>query len=764
MRSTLHPIREDLPSLFLLALMLCASAGGIASSGWTQGLWSLPGIALIGLLTGYLLTLSHFSGMIALLFSTAYGSFFVVLLHASRLPAEIPLRERMLEVIYRLGVWGQSAARGGASRDSLIFVLLLSVVFWYLGFNAAWNLFRTRRIWLAAIPPAVALLINLYYYYGPVGVEALLIGYLFLTLLLAVRTAALTREWQWRAGRVTFAPGTRSNSMRAGLVATFALLAVAWMVPAAPPSNRLASAWERIAEPWFTVRDTWNRLFGALEGGRNTAADYYGGRVLSLGGEVYLSDRPVMQVYAPPGPHYYWRSKVFDTYDNGIWTTSSDARLRSEFGGLPQPEEPAARRNVRQRFVLAVPASRLVYAAPQPLSVGLPISYDALFLDPSGARVSAMVIRVDRDTLRSGDAYQALSSISVADETSLRLAGTDYPAWVTDTYLQLPDQITPRTRQLAALITAEQSTPYDKASAIETWLRQNIVYNQAISPPPEDVEPVDWLLFETHEGYCNYYASAMVVMARSVGIPTRLAVGFSQGEYDDKIGAYNVVEHNAHTWVEGYFPGYGWIEFEPTASESPIVRPEVPPAPAHDDSTLPDSGPEDEHDPRDERDEGPYPQETGPVRAMPGTSALIGSLMMALILGFAGLVATFVWLSRYRQRRLSPVSRAYAMLNTYAPWLGLHLAASATPHERGEALAEAVPEGADPIRAIAALYARQRYGPPPPTPVHASQADALALHIQAEARGALLRCALARRLGRFGRLIRLHNWPGPRPD
>jgi hypothetical protein len=104
------------------------------------------------------------------------------------------------------------------------------------------------------------------------------------------------------------------------------------------------------------------------------------------------------------------------------------------------------------------------------------------------------------------------------------------------------------------------------------------------------------------------------------------------------------------------------------------------------------------------------------------------------------------------------------MLNTYAPWLGLHLAASATPHERGEALAEAVPEGADPIRAIAALYARQRYGPPPPTPVHASQADALALHIQAEARGALLRCALARRLGRFGRLIRLRNRSGPRPD
>ena len=147
MRSTLHLIREDLPSLFLLGLMLCASAGGIASSGWTEGLWSLPGIALVGLLTGYLLTLSHFPGLIALLFSTVYGASFIVLLHASRLPAEIALRERVLEVIYRLAVWGQNAARGGVSRDNLIFVLLLSIMFWYLGFNAAWNMFRAQRLW-----------------------------------------------------------------------------------------------------------------------------------------------------------------------------------------------------------------------------------------------------------------------------------------------------------------------------------------------------------------------------------------------------------------------------------------------------------------------------------------------------------------------------------------------------------------------------------------------------------------------------------------
>jgi transglutaminase-like putative cysteine protease len=85
---------------------------------------------------------------------------------------------------------------------------------------------------------------------------------------------------------------------------------------------------------------------------------------------------------------------------------------------------------------------------------------------------------------------------------------------------------------------------------------------------------VDYFLFESREGYCTYYASAMVVLLRLNGIPARIAAGFAQGDYDPTLGAYRVSESDAHSWVEAYFPPYGWVEFEPTASIQPILREE----------------------------------------------------------------------------------------------------------------------------------------------------------------------------------------------
>ena len=101
---------------------------------------------------------------------------------------------------------------------------------------------------------------------------------------------------------------------------------------------------------------------------------------------------------------------------------------------------------------------------------------------------------------------------------------------------------------------ANATTPYDRAKAIETWLRSNIVYNETIPQPPADQDPVDWLLFDLREGYCNYYASAMIMMLRTLGIPARMAAGFAQGTWDAAQNAYTVQERDAHTWVEVFSP------------------------------------------------------------------------------------------------------------------------------------------------------------------------------------------------------------------
>ena len=179
-----------------------------------------------------------------------------------------------------------------------------------------------------------------------------------------------------------------------------------------------------------------------------------------------------------------------------------------------------------------------------------------------------------RQNLKEGDSYVVTALVSDASPEALRRASTDYPLLVRDHYLQLPNQLPQRVRELAARLTADQANPYDKAEAIEGYLRQfPIDYSILDTPPGRDA--VDYFLFEAQRGYFDYHASAMVVMLRAVGVPARLAVGFAldQRNFDPNQGAYRVADQNAYAWPEVYFPGYGWLEFNPTADRSGDLRP-----------------------------------------------------------------------------------------------------------------------------------------------------------------------------------------------
>jgi hypothetical protein len=125
---------------------------------------------------------------------------------------------------------------------------------------------------------------------------------------------------------------------------------------------------------------------------------------------------------------------------------------------------------------------------------------------------------------------------------------------------------------LARDLTATELTPYDQALAIQAYLRE-FPYNLDVSAPPRGEDVVDYFLFELQEGYCDYYATAMVVLARAAGIPARYVIGYASGSYNPYEAHYVISEANAHAWVEVYFPGYDWIEFEPTAGLPAIERP-----------------------------------------------------------------------------------------------------------------------------------------------------------------------------------------------
>ncbi len=174
---------------------------------------------------------------------------------------------------------------------------------------------------------------------------------------------------------------------------------------------------------------------------------------------------------------------------------------------------------------------------------------------------------------RSGAAsYNVEAYIPRVTISQLRAASTEYPEYIRTRYLQLPSDLPARVHQLAQEITTGIDNPYDKAKAIESYLRANYPYDLEIPAPPADRDVTDYFLFDLKRGYCDYYATAMVVLARSSGLPARFVSGYSSGSYDALNAEYVIRELNAHSWAEIYFPEIGWIEFEPTASQPEIVR------------------------------------------------------------------------------------------------------------------------------------------------------------------------------------------------
>jgi transglutaminase-like putative cysteine protease len=283
--------------------------------------------------------------------------------------------------------------------------------------------------------------------------------------------------------------------------------------------------------------------------------------------------------------------------------------------------------------------------------------------------------------------------------------------------LELPETIPDRVKQLAMDITVPYDTAYDKAAAIESFLREEIEYNEKIEAPPLDRDPVDYVLFDLKQGYCDYYATSMAVMLRSVGIPSRVVTGYAQGRYDPQREAYTVLLQDAHTWVEVFFPNYGWVEFEPTAAQPAIVRPAEPENIAYDQGlNSPQQDLASDLDRMDRMEElldegaasdagyvGPFPW-SGLDPAKPG-SWVFGSLVL---LTLAGVV---VWTMRKRRPvQLSGVGSIYNNMVRLAAWAGAQTHVSQTPDEHASALTRIVPEGERPARRIAGLYARERYG------------------------------------------------------
>jgi protein-glutamine gamma-glutamyltransferase len=276
-------------------------------------------------------------------------------------------------------------------------------------------------------------------------------------------------------------------------------------------------------------------------------------------------------------PYLHWRGVAFDRYDHGAWSRSREAPRTEE-----QPAEPRAG---RLRYYLDYDGGeRAQPAIDDAVTHGMrqdiwlePLDSDVLFgasmplafeMDAPLGGVRPRDDKNDELRFEHGSAihYSVWSKVEPPPPAWLRAASGPLPPGY-QVYLRLPPEITPRTLELARSITAGATTDYDKAQAIQTWLRANLSYTLDLADPG-DQEPIDFFLFDRKKGHCEYFASAFVVLARAAGVPARDVNGFYGGEWNEYDDYIAVRAGDAHSWAEAYFPGAGWVTFDATPPAS----------------------------------------------------------------------------------------------------------------------------------------------------------------------------------------------------
>jgi protein-glutamine gamma-glutamyltransferase len=278
-------------------------------------------------------------------------------------------------------------------------------------------------------------------------------------------------------------------------------------------------------------------------------------------GRIKLNPQVVMRVRVrfPRGQEQQWlrwRGMALDFYEDGNWIRNAPppVPVRDVGAGFELHTRQWETRYTEQYFYLEPFSTGILFAAPRAYWVS---GLDSLKRD-AGDTLWTDSLAFNRLS------YAAYSDTRLPDEAALQAdLARSYPSEIKRLYLQLPPALDPRLKELAEKIARDAATPYEIARHIEQHLQNTYQYSLDLHPV-EEGDPVSDFLFNTRTGHCEYFASAMVLLLRTRGIPARLVNGFQMGEYSDIAGVYTVRQSDAHSWVEAYFPKHGWVTFDPT--------------------------------------------------------------------------------------------------------------------------------------------------------------------------------------------------------
>jgi len=614
---------EDWLTLVLALGATMSVSLGLEQSGWSDKMPPITLVSVVAVIASLLIARSGLSIYMAWPLAVLAGAL-VVFWQTLELVGPGNLEQRLDAIYFRFETWFDLAVHNGVSNDALPFNVLVLSLTWLGVFLFGWSVYRWQNAWIGLIPGGVALFLDMALVGDDLAGSVLL--YMLFGFLLVMRTNLMARIEVWRRQGTSYPQLLSLTFLNFSTWALLSLIALAWIAPAGPFAT--PAPMEAMVRGLEEVGVNFVRLSGPLKVKRVVPVHNYTG-VLPFQGSIDLGDREVMSVTVNDpsvSGAIRLRGAVYDEYGGGGWKaggrTSVDLPAHIEDGLKAEIESgdvqgkiipitiTVERKSVvgtvlfspgelvatsLQSFEIEVPSSGFEVIPVRLEGGGEELALEEIlttvvdeelgegFVGLTASReegrglVHIGVMRVNGESLPDslvarpssrlgeGRSYTISGFLPIVPPEELREAGEDDPAWIRAQYLQLPEEFPGRVSILAADIAQDGGNRYDKAFLLQEYLRQfPIDFDIADTPPGRDT--VDYFLFDSQRGYFDYHASAMTVMLRTLGIPSRLAVGFVIDEADKNLesGSYSIRDHNSYAWTEVYFPGHGWIAFNPS--------------------------------------------------------------------------------------------------------------------------------------------------------------------------------------------------------
>lgn len=540
-------------------------AGSTAQANWVAGSSVLPNLALVAALAACLLAVMGVRPERALV---ATALFAPVAAYYSAAAARAGAPPQGGELI---AAWWRALSSGRAADDSGFLLFVLLVLFWLLVTWLVWGVLRRRQPLLGVAPAGAALATNVLNF--PSGQDAFVFWFLVVTLALLLWSTYQGSLASAARHRMELSDGARWDFWERGAVAMAALVALGVLAPPLSGVDQTLNIENNLARTWGQITHS----SGSGRGGFGATSIGFSADA-PLGGSLTQTHGVVFTYSAADnaaGPSYFRGLNLSPGVDR--WRFGSGAALALTLqvhGPIDYSETYVAQQRTSYKLTMLRPPSPAPNLAPNlifyPGQLAL-VDRDVRVLQDAHPQLGVRGFEtIDQVTApNAGGAYAVDVDQSTATADDLRGAESSYPAWV-EQYVGLPDtyrtaEVRQEVHDLAVQVTGGATNPYDQATAIESYLRANYAYKLDPGVPWQPGQDrLEYFLFTSKAGYCQYFATAMADMVRSLGIPTRLVSGYGPGQYDQKQNKFVVHESDAHIWPEVYFPQYGWVTFEPT--------------------------------------------------------------------------------------------------------------------------------------------------------------------------------------------------------